>query len=152
MDLRWTIAAIFACALLVYGFTDSDPDALQRQGRSLYTRLPREAQCPGFGGNSDFFGLGIRVGVYLQWFSTWVSNRVNPTGAAANHDANTIFLTAITVAASIALAGGMLQPAEAYLMLLLFAFCSLFYLVSACGFICFSHRPQQCCVGISPLR
>lgn len=119
MALPWTIAATLPCALLVYGFTDSSPNALQRHGGSLSTHLTREALWPGFEGNSDFYGLGIRIGVYLQWFSAWISNTVNPAGAAANHDANTIFLTAITVATSVALSGGALQPAEAYLMLLL---------------------------------
>lgn len=119
MALRWVFAATFACALLVYGFTGSTSNALQTRDRSVPTRLPREAQCPGFEGNSDLYGLGIRIGVYLQWFSAWISNTVNPAGAAANHDANAIFLTAITVASSVALAGGALQPAEAYLMLLL---------------------------------
>jgi hypothetical protein len=42
-----------------------------------------------------------------------------PFRGGFNHDANTIFLTAILIATIVALAGGEIQPAEAYIMLLL---------------------------------
>jgi hypothetical protein len=75
--------------------------------------------CPNFEGNSDFYGLGIRIGIYLQWFSSWISNSVNPSGAAANHDTNTIFLCALLIATAVAFADGSLQLAEKYVLLLL---------------------------------
>jgi hypothetical protein len=75
--------------------------------------------CPNFEGNSDFYGLGIRIGVYLQWFSSWISNSVNPDAAATNHDTNTIFLCAILIATAVAFADGSLQLAEKYVLLLL---------------------------------
>lgn len=115
MSLVWTIVAICAFAMLVYGFAADFP----RTPQGIPRLSPREVSCPGMEGNSDFYGLGIRIGVYLQWFSSWISNTINPSGAAANHDANTIFLTAILIATTVALAGGGIQPVEAYIMLLL---------------------------------
>jgi hypothetical protein len=75
--------------------------------------------CPNIEGNSDFYGLGIRIGVYLQWFSSWISNSVNPSAAATNHDTNTIFLCAILIATAVAFADGSLQLVEKYILLLL---------------------------------
>lgn len=80
---------------------------------------PRDTDCPGFDGNSDFYGLGIRIGIYLQWSSAWISNSINPSGAAANHDANTAFLIALLVAFAVALGNGSLRLVEAYVMILL---------------------------------
>jgi hypothetical protein len=75
--------------------------------------------CPNIEGNSDFYGLGIRIGIYLQWFSSWISNSVNPYAAATNHDTNTIFLCAILIATAVAFADGSLQLVEKYVLLLL---------------------------------
>lgn len=75
--------------------------------------------CQNFEGNSDFYGLGIRIGVYLQWFSSWISNSVNPDAAATNHDTNTIFLCALLIATAVAFADGSLQLVEKYVLLLL---------------------------------
>lgn len=80
--------------------------------------LPLAKSCAGIEGNFDFYGLGIRIGIYLQWFSSWISNTFNPTAAAANHDANTIFLLAVLIATAIAFGQGSLQPAEKYILLL----------------------------------
>lgn len=78
-----------------------------------------ETSCPNIEGNSDFYGLGIRVGIYLQWFSSWISNSVNPSAAATNHDTNTVFLCALLIATAVAFADGSLQLVEKYLLLLL---------------------------------
>ena len=75
--------------------------------------------CPGFEGNPDFYGAGIRIGIYLQWVSAWLSNTFNPGAAAANHDANAIFLLAVLIALTIALASGSLRIVEAYILVLL---------------------------------
>jgi hypothetical protein len=83
------------------------------------TLSPRQELCPGIEGNPDFYGLGIRIGVYLQWLSSWLSNTINPSGAATNHDANTTFLLAILIATEVARENGELKPAETYIMLLL---------------------------------
>ena len=37
-------------------------------GQSSLTKYKRDDSC-GFDGNSDLYGLGIRLGVYFQWIS-----------------------------------------------------------------------------------
>lgn len=52
----------------------------------------------GYTGNSDIYGLGIRIGIYLQWFSTWLSTAFIPEEMLGTTVANSIFLIAISAA------------------------------------------------------
>lgn len=45
----------------------------------------------------DLYGLGVRLGVYLQWFSGWVSNNFVIEEIAGGLDANAIFLFALLI-------------------------------------------------------
>lgn len=54
--------------------------------------------CPGFEGNPDLYGLGIRIGVYLQWYSTLLCITVDPGTSAETYTANALFIFAIMVA------------------------------------------------------
>ena len=67
----------------------------------------------------DLYGLGIRLGVYLQWVSSWLSNSLNPIGATLNHDANSIFVLAIACALISVAVSGEVHPVEGYIMLLI---------------------------------
>jgi hypothetical protein len=49
-------------------------------------------------GNTDLYGLGIRLGVYLQLFSTLIANHFLVEISQAVWDANAVFLVAIFVA------------------------------------------------------
>ena len=66
--------------------------------------LPRRttAQACGFPGNSDTYGLGIRLGVYLQWVSALISKQFlvasNAEVLRELIDVNTIFSLAIFIA------------------------------------------------------
>jgi hypothetical protein len=57
----------------------------------------RPATCTHVG-NTDLYGLGIRLGVYLQLFSTLFANHFLPETAQAAWDANAVFLVAIFIA------------------------------------------------------
>lgn len=72
--------------------------------------------CAPFEGNSDFYGLGIRVGIYLQWISAWISLLLDLESAQATYDTNSIFVFAILVATIIAARQGT-AAIEMYLML-----------------------------------
>jgi hypothetical protein len=58
--------------------------------------------CTPFEGNSDLYGLGIRIGVYLQWISVWINLLLDPESAQATYDANSTFVFAIIIATVIA--------------------------------------------------
>ncbi|KAF2792031.1 hypothetical protein K505DRAFT_339041 [Melanomma pulvis-pyrius CBS 109.77] len=62
----------------------------------------RRAECS-FVGNSDVYGLGIRLGVYLQWLVSHIANRsYYARGSIGNLlDTNAIFLSALLVATSL---------------------------------------------------
>ena len=74
--------------------------------------------CDGFAGNSELYGLRIRIGVYLQWISSLLTNVFVPTGLFNSLDTNSIFLFALFIAiANATSACGGLLPAEAFIML-----------------------------------
>ena len=54
--------------------------------------------CLGLIGDPDLYGLGIRIGIYLQWISTLLTNFLIPSGVSDSLDTNSIFLFAIFIA------------------------------------------------------
>ncbi|KAI1457844.1 hypothetical protein F4805DRAFT_467128 [Annulohypoxylon moriforme] len=75
--------------------------------------------CEAIVGNPDFYGLGIRIGVYLQWLTAWVSLLVDPLSAQSVYDVNSVFVFAILVATMIATFADSptIEPVETYIML-----------------------------------
>lgn len=57
-----------------------------------------DADRCGFDGNSDLYGLGIRVGVYTQLLSTLITGHFLPSDVAGTSTANLIFLCALILA------------------------------------------------------
>ena len=51
-----------------------------------------------FQGNSDFYGIGVRLGFYLQWIAGLIAFVLNPADCEPLADAQTIFLLANLVA------------------------------------------------------
>ncbi|KAH8879035.1 hypothetical protein GQ53DRAFT_849863 [Thozetella sp. PMI_491] len=84
---------------------------------SSSSNLTSEAHCPGFEGNPDLYGLGIRIGVYLQWYSTWLCITIDSEASAEIHTANSVFIFAIMVALLQAISNQVVNVVEAYLML-----------------------------------
>ena len=58
----------------------------------------RAQQAVGFKGDPDFYGLGIRIGLYLQWTSALVTNWFTPTERKAIITTYIVFSVSITVA------------------------------------------------------
>ncbi|KAF2803285.1 uncharacterized protein BDZ99DRAFT_468260 [Mytilinidion resinicola] len=54
-------------------------------------------QC-GFSGNSDLYGLGIRIGVYLQWFTSQIAFYFHLEGSNDLSDAYILFSIALEIA------------------------------------------------------
>ncbi|KAJ5537712.1 hypothetical protein N7494_007191 [Penicillium frequentans] len=72
--------------------------------------------CTSLEGNPDLYGLGIRIGIYLQWISACISLLLDPESAQSTYDVNSIFVFAILVATIIAAQQGAARI-EMYLML-----------------------------------
>jgi hypothetical protein len=86
---------------------------------TLLTRQAQACDLTNFEANVDFYGFGIRLGVYLQWFSSWISNTLDPENASDNHEENSIFVLAIAVAIAVAFRTNDLKVSEVYILLLL---------------------------------
>lgn len=80
----------------------------QKRFESLSTKLVNvratssngstNASSCGFAGNSDIYGLGIRLGVYLQWIATFVSYQLLEDSIDSVVTANWVFLFATMIA------------------------------------------------------
>lgn len=81
-------------ALLLSQVTNSQSLRTASQSRAVASKLP---ECT-FEGNSDFYGVGVRVGFYLTWISGLVAFVFNPEGCEEQADAQTIFLLANLIA------------------------------------------------------
>ncbi len=78
--------------------------------------------CEPFEGNADFYGLGIRIGIYLQWVSAWLSMLLDPESAERVLDANSAFVFTLVIA-TIIFARHNAAGVEIYIMLqILFGF------------------------------
>ena len=71
----------------------------------------------GFSGNPDFYGLGIRLGVYLQWTTSILAVYLHPEAVSENLDTNTIFVSALFVALLSATARDQVRAAEVLILL-----------------------------------
>ena len=136
MHLTYMRAAFFSLSFLIHVRT------------SLATASPEQTTtpqpCDSFAGNPDFYGLGIRLGVYLQLFSSWISNTLNPEVISDNHAANTIFLLAILIAIvqGAATTDQQIKPIEVWIMLqICFAFS--LTVLSLFGFRVQFYRPSS---------
>ncbi|KAL8749023.1 MAG: hypothetical protein Q9184_006967 [Pyrenodesmia sp. 2 TL-2023] len=68
-------------------------------------------------GNPDFYGLGIRVGIYLQLITAILARYLRPSAVPENLSANAIFLLALFVAVAIATLSTELRPEEVIIIL-----------------------------------
>lgn len=57
--------------------------------------LPRDQRQCVIEGSPDFYGLGIRIGIYLQYITTFGANLFHKEGIDGNLTTNTIFLLAL---------------------------------------------------------
>ncbi|KAL2674799.1 hypothetical protein IWX47DRAFT_912274 [Phyllosticta citricarpa] len=98
--------------------TQPTPDATAPEiATTTHEEIPR---CPAGPGNGDLYGLGIRLGIYLQWLASHITHTVSPASAAATHDANSVFLLAILIALTTGTARRRkwIRAEEAYIVLL----------------------------------
>ncbi|KAL8672328.1 MAG: hypothetical protein Q9168_003212 [Polycauliona sp. 1 TL-2023] len=73
-------------------------------------------QCP-HEGNPDFYGLGIRIGIYLQLTTAIVAKYFHPEAIPENLTANTTFLLALFAAVATATRGFGIRPEEVVILL-----------------------------------
>ena len=80
--------------------------------------MTRRTDCNGILGNPDLYGLGIRVGIYLQWISSLLTIIFLPVGVSDSLDTNSIFVFSVVIAVAKATTSlNHLRPMEAVIML-----------------------------------
>jgi hypothetical protein len=72
-----------------------------------------------FTGNSDMYGLGIRIGFYLQWFGTILASWIARGEVQGMRLSNSFFVAATFLALVIQTDKNSLRPVETYIILLL---------------------------------
>lgn len=72
-----------------------------------------------FNGNTAMYGLGIRIGYYLQWFSAIFADWKAPSEVNNLREANTLFTTATFLATVIQVSRNALEIVEVYIVLVL---------------------------------
>lgn len=101
-----------------------------------------------FEANTNFYGFGVRLGIYLQWFSSWIANTLNPDDASSNHEENSIFVLAIAIALVLAFEGDQLRVSEAYILMLM---CVGFFAIVLSTWGIRLHLLRPGAVHVSPL-
>lgn len=71
--------------------------------------------------SKDLYGLGVRLGIYFQWFSGWVSNNFIVDEVAGGLDANSIFLFALLISIVKSTSDNNLTQIDAFVMIQLCA-------------------------------
>ncbi|KAL9125609.1 MAG: hypothetical protein Q9217_005206 [Psora testacea] len=91
---------IILCASIIFARLHQQ-DGVSTPGHIHHRRIIHPQPC-GFTGNSDIYGLGIRLGVYLQWVAALISKQYLVSSRAGIMrellDVNTIFSLAIFIA------------------------------------------------------
>ena len=87
---------------------------------TLPVLISREV-CKSLAGDPDLYGVGIRIGIYLQWISSLFTNLLIPSGVSDALDTNSIFLLAVFIAIANATKSSgtepLLGPIGAFVML-----------------------------------
>lgn len=109
---------------------------------------PSTCDQTNFQANVDFYGFGIRLGVYLQWLSSWISNTLDPENCSENHEENSIFVLAIAIALAVAFRTDDLKVAEVYILLLI---CTGFFCIVLSTWGIRLHLLRPGAVHVSPL-
>lgn len=113
--------------------------------RASKQTLPRDQQQCVIEGNPDFYGLGIRIGIYLQYITAFGANLFLKEAIDGNLTTNTIFLLALLVATLVATVRGDVQTIEVVVLLQL-SFGFIFSILSIWG-----HRTRAP-RGDAPIR
>ena len=84
-------------ALSCWGLIIANDDQVSILGTRTAADHPRTHRDCGFKGNSDIYGIGIRIGYYTQTLSTWFANYFVLSEAKSLRPTNLLFFLAVFV-------------------------------------------------------
>lgn len=93
-----TLLALLFLTTLIYTVLAADESG----ATSFLTQASCTLPEPGlplcsFEGQADFYGLGVRMGIYFTWLTSWIANNFIADEIAGSLDTNAVFLLAISV-------------------------------------------------------
>jgi hypothetical protein len=108
-------------------------------------------QSCGFAGNSDIYGLGIPLGLYLQWVSAVHSKRylASPESILELTRTDTVFLLAISIATAVLSSGSIGEPRAVEILIMLHIFFGDIYIVWYDKDVRINHENRQSTAGVT---
>lgn len=116
---RTDTTTVFFCATILCVLTIYLVGAFPKSHHTIQTRQA-DVDCT-TPLAKDLYGLGVRLGIYFQWTSGWVSNNFIPDEVAGGLDANSIFLFALLISIVNSTSNDSLTQIDAFIMLQLCA-------------------------------
>lgn len=89
---RATLLLLLALSIICSATPTTSPSTRKRQAP------PTPSPACGFAGNPDIYGIGIRLGLYAQWLSTYLSNWLHSAKVTDMRAINTFFQLAMFTA------------------------------------------------------
>ncbi len=124
---------LFSVCLLGFGLVACAPLLHKSPATSAFAIKRQDPQGCRIPGNSDFYGLGIRIGIYLQWITAFLANHFLKKSIEGSLKTNTIFLLALFIATVVATTQDAVESAEIVVLLQL-CFGFLFSILSIWGY------------------
>ncbi|KAI5843912.1 hypothetical protein DFP73DRAFT_69642 [Morchella snyderi] len=92
------LARVIPYLLLLSSVAVSASPLLSKAKRQSSSLTEEVLEPCNFAGNPDIYGLGIRIGLYAQWLSTYISNWLHNKKLTKMRDVNTMFQLAMLIA------------------------------------------------------
>ena len=111
------------------------------EGKATISQCSHRTNNDGFHGNPDFYGLGIRLGVYLQWISSLIASATLPRKERSMAGAYVSFITALYVALLLLVFQGDCAFTAEVIVVLYFAWGGVYVVLEP--FHCTAFRPLR---------
>ena len=92
------VIAVIAFVSISYLYSFADASSVVSPVTPIYIRQASQSEQCGFQGNSDLYGVGIRVGYYTQALAAWLANFFVLSEAKSLRPTNILFMFAIFIA------------------------------------------------------
>ena len=120
-----TLSVLLPLVLVSLNTINGAPLFRRQDVDSSTSGAPEDQSACTLDGNPDFYGLGIRVGIYLQWVTSLFVNHFLQAAIEGSLETNTIFLLALFAALATSTVSQTVQAAEIVVLLhLCFGFVS----------------------------
>ena len=155
LPLRFVTLALGSTLLILVSRRFTRNILVSQTSEAVISRSLSSDDACGFIGNSDVYGLGIRLGVYLQWLTSIISKRFfsssSPEVLRELLDANAIFTLSILIGTALLATGSVGQVYGVEILIMLHIFFGSTYIISYDQLIRGPHSIAISFYGISSI-